>query len=141
METVDTTLDTQIWWRPGIGRDDELPILTALIGGKQAVKFEGMSDAEVIAAGLRDLEEMFDVDDLASHLVEGKFVAWGRDPYTLMGYSYIPIDGEGLNDALSEPIDEVLFFAGEATHPRKFATVHGALESGLRAAEEVIDTI
>jgi len=141
MESVDTTLDTQIWWRPGIGRDDELPILTALIGGKHAVRFEGMTDEQVIAAGLRDLEEMFDMDNLAEHLVEGKFIAWGRDPYSLMGYSYVPVDGDGLNEILGESVEDVLFFAGEATHPRNFATVHGAIESGLRAAEDVVDSI
>jgi len=31
-----------------------------------------------------------------------------------------------------------LFFAGEATHPTFFSTAHGAWESGLRAAEEVL---
>lgn len=141
MESLDTTLDTQIWWRPGVGRDGELPILTALIGGKHAVRFEGMTDEQVIAAGLRDLEEMFGVDNLAEHLVEGKFVAWGRNPYSQMGYSYIPVDGEGLNQVLGASVDDVLFFAGEATHPQKFATVHGAIESGLRAAEDVINSI
>ena len=30
-----------------------------------------------------------------------------------------------------------LLFAGEATHPCYFGTVHGAMESGWRAADEV----
>lgn len=141
MVSVDTTLDTQIWWRPGYGRDDELPILTALIGGRMAERFETMSEAEVIAAGLRDLEQMFEVENLADHLVEGKFIAWGSDPYARMGYSYLPVGGDGLNDTLAEPIDDVLFFAGEATNADQFATVHGAFESGFRAADEVMEAL
>jgi monoamine oxidase len=40
--------------------------------------------------------------------------------------------------ALARPFDARLFFAGEATHRTAFSTAHGAYESGLRAAEEVI---
>lgn len=32
----------------------------------------------------------------------------------------------------------VIFFAGEATHSTSFATVHGAIETGFRAAEEIM---
>jgi monoamine oxidase len=38
---------------------------------------------------------------------------------------------------LSEPVDARIFFAGEATSIRSPSTVHGALESGLRAARQV----
>jgi monoamine oxidase len=40
---------------------------------------------------------------------------------------------------LAEPIEETLFFAGEATDFRGYSgTVHGALESGFRVAREII---
>ncbi|HEY0146001.1 MAG TPA: FAD-dependent oxidoreductase, partial [Methylovirgula sp.] len=39
------------------------------------------------------------------------------------------------------PVAERLFFAGEATHPFFFSTVHGAWESGLRAAHEVLTVL
>ncbi len=136
----DTPLDSQIWWRNGLGRDDEQPILTALIGGEAAIRFEGMTEAEVIQAGLSDLEQMFELENLADNLVEGHFISWGTDPYALMGYSYIPVNGVGLNAILAEPVDDVLFFAGEATHANNFATVHGAIESGIRVAEEIIES-
>jgi hypothetical protein len=36
-------------------------------------------------------------------------------------------------------VDGVLFFAGEATHTGgESSTVHGAIETGYRAAEEVL---
>jgi monoamine oxidase len=40
--------------------------------------------------------------------------------------------------ALAAPVDNRLFFAGEAASPHAFSTCHGAHESGLRAAEEAI---
>ena len=33
---------------------------------------------------------------------------------------------------------DTLFFAGEATHETAAGTVHGALESGVRAAQEIL---
>jgi monoamine oxidase len=40
--------------------------------------------------------------------------------------------------ALAQPLDDRLFFAGEATHVTDFSTAHGAYQSGVRAAEEAI---
>jgi monoamine oxidase len=44
-----------------------------------------------------------------------------------------------LRAALAQPINDQLFFAGEATSSDAPATVHGALASGQRAAQEVLD--
>ena len=41
---------------------------------------------------------------------------------------------------MAEPaMDGKLLFAGEATHPRHFSTVHGAIESGWREADRIIE--
>ena len=49
--------------------------------------------------------------------------------------------GGGLRaqQVLSEPIDGRLFFAGEATSIGHIGTVHGAIQSGRRAAQEVLE--
>ena len=39
---------------------------------------------------------------------------------------------------LARPFDGRLFFAGEATHRHDFSTAHGAYQSGVRAADEVM---
>jgi monoamine oxidase len=39
---------------------------------------------------------------------------------------------------LAAPLDDRLFFAGEATSPGDFATVHGAYMSGRAAAEAAL---
>ncbi len=39
---------------------------------------------------------------------------------------------------LAAPVDGRLFFAGEATSSNFFTTAHGAQESGVRAAKEVM---
>jgi monoamine oxidase len=39
---------------------------------------------------------------------------------------------------LGEPVGERLLFAGEATNPEWFGTVHGAYLSGLREADRIL---
>jgi monoamine oxidase len=39
---------------------------------------------------------------------------------------------------LAQPIEDTLFFAGEATDAEEEGTVTGALQSGVRAAGEVL---
>ena len=64
---------------------------------------------------------------------------WPVHPFSRGGYSFLP-PGASLQHRrdLAEPVDGVLFFAGEATHTQgEAATVHGAIETGYRAAAEV----
>ena len=46
--------------------------------------------------------------------------------------------GGSAGSRLARPFDGRLFFAGEATHRHDFSTAHGAYQSGVRAADEVI---
>lgn len=66
--------------------------------------------------------------------------SWSTDPWARGSYSFLPVGADpALRDDLAQPIDGRLFFAGEATSGTAPATVHGALESGRRAAAEVDD--
>lgn len=137
LEAFVTELDTQMWWRPGWGRPNEAPILTALIGGRSGARLSAMTSDDAIQAGLADLSRMFRRDDLATRLAAGRFVNWGADPYSRMGYSYVPVGAAGLRSALAAPVGRSLYFAGEATNSTHPATVHGAILSGRRAADEI----
>ncbi|MEM6758793.1 MAG: FAD-dependent oxidoreductase [Pseudomonadota bacterium] len=66
---------------------------------------------------------------------------WGRDPYSFGSYSFFAKGSSRRHvRALAEPIDERVFFAGEATHPNYNSTVHAAYESGLMAADAISQT-
>ncbi|MEO1182255.1 MAG: FAD-dependent oxidoreductase, partial [Cyanobacteria bacterium J06636_28] len=137
LESCSTTLDTQLWWRPGWKRNHEAPVLTAFTGVTGADKLGALGRAGAIREGLQDLEQMFDLP-LSDRLVDALFVDWQADPYARMAYSYGPVNGVGLRSQLAQPVNQTLFFAGEATHTTRAATVHGALESGVRAASEIL---
>ena len=136
-EAMLTTQDTQMWWRPGWGQTKETPVLTAYTGAVNATNFSAMGRDAVIKAGLRDLQQISDIP-LGDRLVNALFVDWRTDPYSRMAYSYVPVGGAGLRKKLAQPINNVLFFAGEATNVNRPSTVHGAIESGLRAARELL---
>ncbi|MEO1146662.1 MAG: NAD(P)/FAD-dependent oxidoreductase [Cyanobacteria bacterium J06638_22] len=137
LESCLTTLDTGLWWRPGWNHNNEAPVLTAYTGATGADRLGKLGREGAIRVGLQHLEQMFEVP-LAERLVDALFVDWQADPYARMAYSYVPVNGRGLRSQLAQPIDQVVFFAGEATHPTRAATVHGALESGIRAAHEIL---
>ena len=67
---------------------------------------------------------------------------WGADPWARGGYT-VPV--AGVDDASrrwAEPVDGVLFFAGEATAERGLrGLVQGAITSGLRAARHLLDRL
>jgi monoamine oxidase len=63
--------------------------------------------------------------------------AWCQDPDILGGYSCALASEAHQRPLLAEPLDERLFFAGEACSLGAFGTVHGAAETGIAAAEAV----
>jgi len=67
---------------------------------------------------------------------------WQREPFTRGGYCVIPAGAVDAMEVLARPVQDTLFFAGEATHLEgQEGTVHGALATGLRAAREVLASV
>ncbi|MGH9490194.1 MAG: flavin monoamine oxidase family protein [Terriglobales bacterium] len=64
---------------------------------------------------------------------------WRHDPWAAGAYTYAVVGGSGAFRQLAAPVEDTLYFAGEATESQgHHATVHGALASGERAAAEVL---
>jgi monoamine oxidase len=63
---------------------------------------------------------------------------WRDDPFTRGAYAYVPVNGLDDQRILAQPVDDKLFFAGEATSVGHIGTVHGAIQSGQRAAQEIL---
>ena len=66
---------------------------------------------------------------------------WGRDEFALGSYSYA-VPGHADDRALlAQPVDDRIFFAGEACSLNFFSTAHGAYETGTTAAEGVLRSL
>jgi monoamine oxidase len=66
---------------------------------------------------------------------------WRADEFARGSYSYAKPGHAGDRALLAAPVDDRIFFAGEATSPNFFSTVHGAYESGIRAADEALASL
>jgi len=114
------------------------PLLTAWAGGPKAARLAGSSKDALLAAALRSVGMVFGRDRAKEELAAALVQDWHADPCSRGGYSYVRVGGEDARERLAEPLDDTLFFAGEATDVEEAGTVAGALRSGERAAREVL---
>ncbi|XVF73864.1 hypothetical protein PTKIN_Ptkin13bG0015700 [Pterospermum kingtungense] len=115
------------------------PILIALVAGKAAIDGQNMSSSDHVKHAVIVLRKLFgeaSVPDPVASVVTD----WGRDPFSYGAYSYVAIGASGEDyDMLGRPVENCLFFAGEATCKEHPDTVGGAMLSGLREAVRLID--
>jgi monoamine oxidase len=63
---------------------------------------------------------------------------WNNEPWALGAFSAAAPGGQGARRILMEPVQDAIWFAGEAAHETQWGTVGGAWESGERAADAVL---
>jgi monoamine oxidase len=128
----------RVCWDPGFGRAEAGRILSVFAVGTYAAYLDTLSETEIIRTAIKGVSQMFD-RDVTDIFEEGKVMLWDKEPWIEGGYSYVPVGAFGSRQILAQPLGQKLFFAGEATaHISNPATVHGAIESGWRSAEEII---
>jgi monoamine oxidase len=140
MECFATDKHTGFWWRPGWNRPDEAPILTAYAGAGLADQLVRLGNDCALQIALDDLTRLFG-NQVQTKYEKGIVLNWQSEPFIQMAYSFCPVGAAGFRKILSDPVEGVLFFAGEATSVERSATVHGAIESGRRAAKQVAATL
>ncbi|OAY51110.2 hypothetical protein MANES_05G151700v8 [Manihot esculenta] len=117
------------------------PVLIALVVGKAAIDGQSMSSSDHVSHALMVLRKLFG-EAVVPDPVASVVTDWGRDPFSYGAYSYVAIGSSGEDyDILGRPIENCLFFAGEATCKEHPDTVGGAMMSGLREAVRIIDIL
>ena len=113
------------------------PTLIAFYGGAFGRETQAsMTDAAIVSDVLDVLETVYGVTPPTP--VATRVTHWTTDPFTRGSYAFLPVGASPDDlDALAEPVGERLLFAGEATTWEHYATVHGALRSGLREAQRL----
>lgn len=117
------------------------PLLVAWQGGPKAAELAHWSEEERVKTALLTLSELTgeSLTFLNEQLQGWATHNWTMDPFFLGAYSYILVDGVEKANRFNKAIEETIYFAGEATAPKSDrGTVHGALESGLRAARQIL---
>jgi monoamine oxidase len=64
---------------------------------------------------------------------------WAADPLTMGSYSAARVGKVGARATLAEPIDNRLYFAGEAISTNAHSSLHGAFLTGQNAAASIFE--
>ncbi|MDL5503089.1 MAG: FAD-dependent oxidoreductase, partial [Candidatus Methanoperedens sp.] len=76
---------------------------------------------------------------LTKNLHAGKAVNWQTDPFSLGAYSYSTVESNEAKKVLAQPVEDTLFFAGEAlSEGTAMGTVEEALANGIKTANELL---
>jgi len=117
------------------------PVLTAWSGGPAAERFASLDDHAMAHVACADLADIFGLkrEEVLEELVSHHRHDWGRDPLFHGSYSWVPAGAVDASAKMCRPVRETLYFAGEHTDTTgHWGTVHGAMRSGLRAAEQLL---
>jgi monoamine oxidase len=113
------------------------PLLTAWAGGPKAERLTGSSPEKLLRAALESVRAVLPGEEQPTAFLVHD---WQADPYARGGYSYVKVGGTGAREELAAPLEDTLYFAGEATDVEQSGTVGGALASGMRAAREILNS-
>ena len=122
-------------------RESGLPILLAFANGTVAARLDrSAAEAEVVNVAMESLRKMFGSDIPQPAAVA--YPRWLSDPWSRGGYSY-PGVGSATEDRRTHarPLGDRVFFAGEATEPVEYGTVHAALWSAEQTAEALFQKV
>jgi monoamine oxidase len=126
------------WWADKRGL-----ILTAWVGGPRAEQLRRLGAARLRQLAVGSLSNLFQLSGsvLKKVLTRVHYHNWSTDPFSQGAYSYLKPGGLHGPERLATPIAGTIFFAGEATASAGHqGTVHGAIESGARAAANLRDS-
>lgn len=118
-------------------RPTQQPVLMGFNAADVGRRIEAWDDATIVHSALATLRTMFGRSIPAP--VDALVTRWHTDPWARGAYSCHVLGSlPQQRDALAQPVNGRLYFAGEATERQHYQTVHGAYASGLRAAAEVL---
>ncbi len=126
------------WWTQS---PSPYPMLTGWIAGKRADSFTDTTEDEILQMSLQSLATIFSKNDaeIKQLLTASHIVNWEKDAYAKGAYSYGMVGSEEAKKVLNEPIENTVFFAGEALYSGKSGgTVEAALVQGLEVAKKVL---
>jgi monoamine oxidase len=130
-----------VWWKATITADENYngEILVGWVSADKARKLYTLSQDEIIDLAVKDLEKKLNKTNLKP--IKSLVQIWKDEEFSSGAYSYIPAQASpDIIEDLAKPINNKIFWAGEATDPNN-ATVNGAYYSGKRAANEILGTI
>lgn len=127
-----------VWWTP---HPEPSHTITGWVGGPRSAALTGLDAKTLASKACTALERIFGLQKKGIHgLLKGCYTHdWQHDRFTLGAYSYVATGGLDASRQMTQPVEDTLFFAGEHTDVTgHWGTVHAAMRSGLRVAEQIL---
>ena len=112
------------------------PLVEGFVGGRFARGLEDGGPDAFEAEARAQLTTALGAD-VHRHLIFLHATAWARDPWACGSYSHARVGRVEARALLQAPIENRIFFAGEACSSNFFSTAHGAWMTGFDAAAAV----
>jgi monoamine oxidase len=113
------------------------PAIYCFFGGRFAAALEREGQAAMFSFAAGELARLLG-NDIRKRMAPLASTAWLQDPWARGSYSFALPGHADDRAVLAAPVDNRLFFAGEACSPNFFSTAHGAWLSGIVAAKAAL---
>jgi len=127
-----------VWWTPHPGPGNTL---TAWVGGPRSATFANFTPDQLAEAACETLTRIFSLNpaDIRAQLLACHTHDWQHDALTRGAYSYVAAGALDACSRMTIPAADTLYFAGEHTDTTgHWGTVHAAIRSGLRVANQIL---
>jgi len=129
------------WWTQLPAENN---ILTGWLGGEKALALKDETDEAILGQAIQSLANAFQLStaELYKNLKASKIANWCNEPDINGGYSFATLQSTTAKDVLRQPINDTIFFAGEALFAGvSGGTVEAALHSAKNVAAQVLKTL
>lgn len=118
----------------------DAPIAVAFYGAKQAAQFE-KDDAAAVAHAKQALRKMYG-KRVDTEFEKHALTKWGQNPWTMGSYSAARPHNSRMHAVMAKPVDDRVFFAGEAcSRPVFNGSLAGAYESAVEASKAIVASL
>lgn len=123
----------QVWWT----QRKDLPVITGWAGGPNARLMKHASEREIMEHAISSLAGALKTTETFLRTMLSAFHVsnWGAFPFFEGAYSYNTPQSEAARKLLITPVDDMLYFAGEALNETNEI---GTVEAALASAEQVV---
>jgi monoamine oxidase len=125
-----------------LGKNTNDHVLLAFVMGKQAAYLHGLgSDVAITNALLAELDLIYG-GQATTNFIASSVHNYTNKPFIKGAYGFSTMNMGNARAVAAEPVNKVLFFAGEAMNVNgHHQTVHGAVESAYKAVIDIFKSI
>ena len=111
-------------------------LVVGFLGGDVGKELEDKGERAAVDFAVSRLAKMYG-PEVKSSLIESFVTHWGSDPFSMGAYSVALPGYQHMRQVLKKPLEDKVYFAGEATSEAWALCLPGAYETGMEVAKAI----